>query len=198
MIVYGLFITPHFTPAMERGIEPAPYVNHDEIDWASLGQSLSEYFEIPNQGVTLRMADDTVDQVTIHLRQISARPDSIDCKDFGNALLQVAAKTRSNPVPAQEAWHTLHHLKDRSKAPPPVMIPLILEGEITDIAELTYNMLFRLGVKAARHPEKMLSSEKLPPDFHEGRFPKAITDLLEHHFGVGYKPYALLTRLSSF
>ena len=197
MLVYGLFITPHFTPEMEQGKEPAPYINHNTVDWVALGQSLAEFFQMANYNVTLRMADDTVDQVTIHLREAGINRGSIDCKDFGNALLGIALDSTENPVHVQPAWANLHQLKDRSEAPPPVMLPLIFEGDRFDIAELVYTMMHKLGVKAAHHPEKLLSLQPLPEDFHQGYLPESLMALMKDHFGVGYKPYALLTRLST-
>lgn len=192
MIIYGLFLAPNFTPDMERGVEPPPYIDHDSIDWLTLGESLSSYFEMPQQGVTLRLANDTVDQVTIQMREFGVIQGPIDCKDFAEALRRSAEQTRDNPVQIQDAWRHLHHLEDRTMAPPPILIPLILEGDHDDIQDLVYSMMVQLRVKAALHPEKLLESDDLPEDFYQGYLPEEVSDIFENHFGVGYKPYATL------
>jgi hypothetical protein len=197
VLIYGLFLAPDFTPEMERGIEPPPYVDHDSIDWLALGRSLSNHFEFSKHGVTLRLADDTVDQVTIQMREFGVIQGPIDCKDFAEALLGKAEQTDDNPVPIQDAWRSLHHLNDRANAPPPVMMPLILEGDHDDVRELVYTMMLRLRVKAAQHPEKLFSGEKLPEDFYQGYLPDSVRDLFASHFGIGYKPYATLISLNA-
>ena len=68
VIPYALWITPEFTAEMERGIAPPPYVDYAAVDWERLLGSLENKFKAAGQGVKMRIADDCIDQVTIHCR----------------------------------------------------------------------------------------------------------------------------------
>ena len=196
MLIFGLFLAPDFTPEMESGTAPPPYINHDEINWGQFCEELSDYFEIPQQGVTLRLADDTVDQVTLQMREYGVSKAPMDCSDFGEVLLKEAHKMKSGTVLVQGAWENLHHLKDRPIAPPPAMIPLIFSGDTADIMSLVFNIMLHMNVPAAKHPERRSSGGAVSDDFYQGQLPDPIMQLLQKHFGVAFKKVATLIPLA--
>ena len=180
---------------MEAGEEPPPYINHDEIDWTSLVGSFRSAFEHALQRVTLRLADDTVDLTVIQRRLQGFDPGPIDCKDFGELLLVGSVNTRKSLIPIRSAWEPLQFIRDRSQAPPPVLIPLVISGPGTEVGICLHSMRLLLGVRAAHDMMAAIATppEELPDDFHQGHLPTGLLNTLEQAFGLPYESLCTLT-----
>jgi hypothetical protein len=192
-IVLGLCISPRFSTAMEAGEEPFPYVNHDSVDWRILLSSLKLAFDYALQHVNLRIADDTVDLTVVKLREDKRIPGPLDCKDFGHVLQQRAKETRKTIIPIRRDWQELQFIQNRTESPPPVLIPLVLTGSGTELGICFHTMQQLMGVRAALDFSTTCDPEFEPPeDYHQGRLPKEILEMLQEQFGIAYEEVCTL------
>lgn len=196
--IAGFWLAPDFTPEMQSGkIEP-PRINHDLVDWDALAKGFEQAFGHEAHGVSVRFPDDTVDQTVLHYREAGQWPGPMSCEDFAEALLAKAQQTEAPVIPIRAEWSEWQMLKDRSYAPPPALIPLVLEGEAEDIAIVFRNMQGLLGVQAALDIVRTVSTpaEQLPEDYFQGYLFPEIKQTLEGVFGAPYQKYCLLNYLT--
>ncbi|MBN3761023.1 hypothetical protein [Burkholderia sp. Ac-20365] len=201
--VFGLWVAPDFTSVMTGKAKP-PHVNHSKVDFGDLAKALRELFAY-GPHVRIRVANDTVDQVTVQHRngELSrARPPagSIRCDDFGRALLKSATSQEGDVVDVHRAWQPLHSYADRNFAPPPVLIPFVIEA-----ADFEDAMIWHASAKPSLGlpflpdalQESLLQSRGNTDSTNfEGQLPKASRERMGRIFGCEYLPYALLDRLA--
>lgn len=131
-MVCGLWVLPDFRE-VEAGRRAPPRVDHDKVDFEALAQLISDEFCYGPPAV-VSVANDTIDQVTIHSRlgliQMPQRGmGDPTCKDFGRAALQMAPGhlKHNGVIDVRKAWEPLHCLPNRSFAPSgrdPVLCPV--------------------------------------------------------------------------
>lgn len=190
--VAGLWISPDFSDAMQRHGEPPPYVDHDAVDYDGLGEFLERHFYC-GEAVSVRLADDTIDQVTVHLRML-ADPESARCEDFAERLL-VAATVGDDLIPVRRAWEPLHRHKDRMRAPPPVLLMFLIEGSFEAVTIWHAQAAMRLGIRAA--DLSVLLSGDMKDSDHNGQLTDELRSELESRFGVPYQRSCMLAKMVS-
>jgi len=195
VLPHALWITPNFSTEMEMGIVPPPRVDHDKVDWEGFLAVLEAKFQAKQQGVNMRLCDDTIDQVTIHMKECGELPGTIECLEFGAALQDKAKRSKKSIVPIRSEWSTLHYLEDRKQAPPPVMLPLVLSGQVDDIVLFVNNIRLHLGIKFAGDVMGMIMQTPIKEEDHQGHLSPDLLELFESHFGLAYKSYAVITPL---
>ena len=199
-IPYALWITPHFTEDMILGRLPPPHINLNAVNWSSLLHALEKKFQAQQQGVTMRIANDAIDQVTVHMRQANCSRNGstdIQCFDFGDALLAKAEISQGEVIDIQREWEDLHHLENRLPAPPPIMIPLVLSGEVEDIVIFVHNIRHHLRIKAAQDLIHSLPSMDSPVNEgdHQGYLPDDLREVIGEHIGMEYQAESVITML---
>ncbi|MFM0144954.1 hypothetical protein [Paraburkholderia sp. RL18-085-BIA-A] len=197
--VMGLWLAPDFTAVMEGNAEP-PRINHSKVDFGELATALRELF--PNgPHVRIRVANDTVDQVTVHYRSgislATAPTGSIRCEDFGHALLNNAASQDGDVIDVRRAWQPLHSLADRNFSPPPVLIPFIIESaDFEDAMIWQASAKPSLGLPFLPDALQEMLGESRGDKTPEGELPEAIRERLGRIFGCEFLPSALLDRMA--
>jgi hypothetical protein len=195
-LVAGLWVTPDFTE-VEAGRREPPFVNHSKVDFAALAVFLGELFPYGPK-LTLQVTNDTIDQVTIHMRQIPGAParPSIRCEDFGEALLARSKSAKGTVVNVRNQWQTLHYLKDRDRAPPPIVIPFVVSFVDWEDAMIWHaSTRPALGLLAFDVMESLRSPNK--PLDHEGTLPPSALQKLEALFGTPFSSLAVLDQMAS-
>lgn len=191
--VVGLWIAPDFS-GVQQGRMPPPYVNHDEVDYESLLVALTDFFACPER-VRIRIPNDTIDQVTIHFRMAGADPTAAECADFADLLLKATPGSRST-IPVRPQWQGLHYLKDRTHAPPPILLMFVVEGSFESVMIWFGQACLRLGIRAG-DMMVMLDPKGPKETDYEGRLPLALRQAFEELFGVPYIEPCQLTKLAS-
>lgn len=201
---FGLAIFPDFTE-VEAGRKPAPYVDHDRLDYNKLQDTLEKLF-VANPG-RIRLANDTIDQVTLQIRMGLVPPEHVkpckaskgpeNCSDFGKAMIRVARAQPEGLLNVRESWSKLHYLPDRTFSPPPSLIPFIIEtGDFVDAMMWLHCAQAELGLNPRlpgldddddELPRKTLADGKLPPD---------TLAAFESLFGIPYEERAILVRMA--
>lgn len=176
----SLWLAPDFSD-VEKGRAAPPYVNHDTVDFEGFRQFLEEFFSSPER-VRIRVPNDTIDQVTVHFRAMGPNQERIRCDDFAAALL-AKAKGAKPVIDVRADWRNLHHLKDRSHAPPPIVIMFVVEGAFESVMIWSQQAALRLGIRAA---DMMVMMRGATGQDYEGKVPKALNDELEKRFGIRY------------
>lgn len=198
-MVCGLWVFPDFSD-VEAGRRPPPRVDHDKVDFAVLASLLVETF-CYGPPVVVTVANDTIDQVTIHSRlgiiQMPQRGDGDPtCRDFGQVALQVApAHLHSNGIiDVRQAWRPLHCLQDRSFAPPPTVIPFFAQSGNFEDAMIWFGQCqMVMGVDVMG---KMFSDEPNSEDDQVGVLPEALQSGLADIFGCPFEQRVILSRLA--
>lgn len=195
IIPHALWITPKFSPQEIAGTAPPPHINMNRIDWITILAYLENKFKALEKGVTLRIANDAIDQVTIHMKEIGQLQGTVECFEFGNALQKKAKRTKQKVIPIQQEWKSLHFIKNRNSAPPPIMIPLIMSGQVEDIILFVRDIQICLGIRMATDINLMLSKSPLTEDNTQGHLTTDLTDLFEKHFNVAFESFSIITPL---
>jgi hypothetical protein len=197
-VIAGLWLALDFTPEMQAGIVEPSWINHDEIDWQRFEKAFQSAFKYSGHGVTVRFADDTVDQTVQFHRNAGNLPGPIDCKDFGQALLAKAQRSDAQVIPIREEWSKWQFLKDRTHAPPPSLIAFAMEGDVEDIVIAFRLMQGLLGVQAATDVFRTLETpaNELPEDYYQGYLFPEIKEAIEETFQAPYQKFCLLTFLT--
>lgn len=199
LAAFGLMVTPDFSEVMAGRARP-PHVNHDKVDFSKLQQALQELFPYgPGQ---IRAVNDTIDQVTLHARFGMVEPQtpeaaraiklgSPQCEDFGKALIQVAKTQPEGVVDVRKAWQKHHCLPDRTFAPPPSLIPFLVETIDFEDAILWLNSTRPvLGL-----PPLQPFMGKADSVEHVGRLPKSAQQALKAVFGCPFESEVLMQQL---
>jgi hypothetical protein len=135
-MVCALWITPDFSDVMAGRAKP-PRVNHSAVDFNALRGVLSDGFPY-GPAAQIQVPNDTIDQVAVQARESGTRAASMRCEDFGAALLQIAKHRDLQILDVRAAWAPLHALKDRTFAPPPVILPFVVTTTDFDDAMLWF------------------------------------------------------------
>lgn len=198
-MVCGLWVFPDFSEVEAGRCEP-PRVNHDKVDFKALALRLSETFSYGPPAI-LSVANDTIDQVTIHSRfGIVRMPHGGNgdptCRDFGQAALDVApAHLETNGViNVRQVWRPLHYLQDRSFAPPPTVISFIVQSSDFEDAMVWFGQCQTvMGINVI---DKMFSGTQESEDDQVGVLPNELQSGLGDLFGCPFEARAILSRLA--
>lgn len=200
--VFGLLVTPDFSDVFAGRAAP-PRVDHSQVNFLRLQSALKTLFPYgpPN---TLRIPNDTIDQVTLHSRaglvpglvDKAKESGSAECEDFGKALIAEAKKQEGLIIEVQKAWSRYHSLPDRNFAPPPNLIPFLLEMSDFEDAMLWFvSARTSLGL-----PMPNMLSEKSQEQVQAqllGQLPGAFRKELGLIFGCKFEKSAILTLLAT-
>lgn len=199
---FGLLVTPDFSDVLAGRATP-PRVNHSQVNFLRLQAALKTLFPYgpPNE---LRVPNDTIDQVTLHSRaglvpglvNKAKESGNVECEDFGKALIAEAKKQEGLIIDVQTAWSRYHNLPDRNFAPPPNLIPFLLEMSDFEDAMLWFvSARTSLGL-----PMPNMLSEKSRAQVQTqifGQLPDAFREELGLIFGCKFEKSAALTRLAT-
>lgn len=200
--VFGLLVAPDFSDVLAGRAVP-PRVDHRQVDFLHLQSALKALFPYgpPN---TLRVPNDTIDQVTLHTRaglvpglvDTAKKSGSAKCEDFGKALIAESRKQEGPLIDVQKAWSRYHSLPDRNFAPPPSLIPFLLE-----MSDFEDAMLWFLNARTSLgFPMPDFLDEPSQEQAHaqiSGQLPLAFRKELSRIFGCKFEPSALLMRLAT-
>lgn len=190
-IVYNFWLAPDFERVLAGKAKP-PFVDHDQVDFEYLRSVIADEFRFGSP-VEIRLANDTVDQVTVHFREAMGNPNLIQCKDFADKLLAAAKKQDSRVIDIRNDWAPLHKLKERRHAPPPILIPIVVEAyDVEDAVIWCQQAGMRLGVRAANPEIFMDMTRKTLDDDKQGYLTKRLHAVLAQCFGTPYKPFCML------
>lgn len=194
-IVYSLWLNADFSE-VAAGRQDPPYVDYTKADYAALQKLLSDTFHY-GPPVTLRVADDAIDIATMSERE-SASSDKMHCNDFGLILLNEASKSTSPVIPVRKIWQNMHAFQDRRKAPPPVILPIVIEAADFEDAVL-WSQAARpiLGLKPFEALESMGKSGQLSEVIHEGTMPLKLQQGLKQIFGCDFTNFGMLDRMAA-
>jgi hypothetical protein len=200
-LVNSLWVSVDFADVMAGRAQP-PWVNHDQVNFNALAELLSEAFQY-GPPVRIRVPNDTIDQATVHARMgmIPLSPGekagSPLLEDFGDALLRASHAGTDAVIDVRKLWSPFHYLKNRVKAPPPMVFPFVIEADdFEDAAISAASMLPSIGLP-------------MPPFFGEdeharlerqgtpGELPRPLRKGLEALFGCKFEKTAFLNRLAS-
>lgn len=188
-MVFQLWLAPDFSRVM-AGLDVPPWIDHDAVDFQRLRDVLAKEFRY-GEPVRIRVPNDTVDQVTVHTRQAKGDVEGLRCSDFARMLLQEAHKQTTDVIEVRQPWEPLHSMPDRHRAPPPILIPFVVEADDYEDAILwAQQARMALRVRAAS-PEYMMSKVRQDDD-HQGYLTPGLHEILHSQFDVAYQPYILL------
>ncbi|CAE6969577.1 hypothetical protein [Paraburkholderia domus] len=191
-MVCALWITPDFTDVMAGRAEP-PRVNHSAVDFAALHGAMSELFPY-GPPVQIQLPNDTIDQVSVHVREAGKRGVSIRCEDFGAALLHSAKHNDKQIIDVSAAWAPLHALADRAFAPPPVILPFVVTATDFEDAMIwlaSTRPCLRLPMVDPANPELYAGQEAK----QNGTLPPVFLQQLRTIFGTPFEPMCVLDRM---
>jgi hypothetical protein len=195
-MVAALWVTPDFAEG-EAGRRQPPRVNHSKVDYPALASFIEELFPYGPRP-RIQVPNDTIDQVTIHMRQLRGVRTGVTmrCEDFGQALLTQAKGQKGSVVDVRSAWDKLHFLPNRDAAPPPMVIPFV--ATFTDFEDA---MIWMVSTRPSfgLQPIDILatSDERGAQQNLEGTLSPEALKRLEDIFGTPFSPPALLDRMAS-
>jgi len=195
-LVLWLHISPDFSEA-EAGRAPPPRVNHDTVDFEKLREALKATFWY-GPGVEILVPNYTIDQVTVHTRfgAIPGVPGAptehlMACRDFGEALLELVGTQSEGISDVRKAWQSKHavYVRDRSYAPPPVVLPFVVVADDFQDA-----MIWQANTRPALELESYEPFEDLTPgqEKQDGRISQEFQESLLDIFGCRYEAYPSL------
>lgn len=198
-VALGLYVTPDFSDVMAGKCEP-PWVDHSKVDFIALAATLTELF---NYGppIVLRVPNDSIDQVTIQGRwgQIPGQKKhsgDARCADFGSVLLDCADRQNGTVIDVWDAWLPLHSLNNRNPAPPPCMLPFVIEAKDFEDA-----MIWSASAKVALGlpfltPDMARMMGETPSDREEGTLPTLYRKKIGDLFGCKFDEFSIIDRLA--
>ncbi|MBC8640790.1 hypothetical protein IAG25_28640 [Caballeronia sp. EK] len=189
--VLGLWLAPDFS-AVERGETLPPHVDHDAIDPRGIADRLAEFNDC-GEDVTIRVPNDSVDQVTVQFRLMGRSSGSPQCEDFAAELLHLAETSADLDI--RGPWAMLHALPNRRKAPPPVLLMFVVSGDFDAVMVWSQQFRMRLGIRAA-DILKQISGNVEDAD-HQGKLPSELAKYLGRIFAIPYKRECVVTGLAS-
>jgi hypothetical protein len=200
MDAYGLLVMPDMSD-VDAGRCKAPYINHNKIDFKRLAQLLSDEFMV-GSGHELRVAGDTIDQVTLAARagRLRGHVDKRDpaCSDFGEAMLKLAKASKGVVIDVRDEWEELHFMKQRyTEAPPPMIVAFVVSSP-------DFHEAMRWCANANSMLGRDLFSEFMDDDDdgdltvgEEGKLPTSLKAELERIFRWPFESGATLMRIAS-
>lgn len=190
-MVYNFWLAPNFERVL-AGKAQRPYVNHDHVDFEYLRSVIADEFRFGSP-VEIRLANDTIDQVTAHVREATRDLNLMKCHDFAELLLGEARSQSTSIIDVRSGWKPFHQLKERRHAPPPVLVPIVVESSDAEDGILwSQQARMRLKVRAA-NPEFLFNpSHKQSDDDQQGYLTDRLHKALAKCFNTPYLPYCLL------
>lgn len=191
-VALSLWITPDFDEVL-TGKRAPPRVNHSAVDFEALARLLKETFTY-GPPVNIRVPNDTIDQVTMHERMSSPHGSDAHCEDFGRELIRCAGAQKGVVIDVRQSWQALHVLSDRDFAPPPVLIPFVIEAADFDDA-----MIWHASAKPCLGLPFPLPGIPTVHDIEQredGQLPAVAQRRLADIFGSPFLPMALLDRMA--
>jgi hypothetical protein len=187
---------------VEAGITPPPRVNHDKVDFVALREVLKNEFKY-GPPVKLFVANDTIDQVTIHTRAGTVGngvPDleSAMCRDFARVVLSQFVSAQNGVIDVRAAWQPLHsvHVRNRTFAPPPlILLFLVVAEDFEDAQFWAMNCRPSIGLKPFDMVEAVEKGPQLKAE--EGKLSASVRASLLRIFGCPFEPVCQLYRLAS-
>lgn len=193
-VALALWLSPDFAPVLAGKMEP-PRVNHSRVNFDALVQLLAATFHY-GPPVTIRVPNDTIDQVTLHLRNNRMQGASLHCEDFGAVLLQCAKQQKGAVIDVRKAWHTYHALSDRDFAPPPILLPFVIEAaDFEDAMIWCSSAKPPLGLPFLS-PQMQVMIGETPDSREVGVLPDSLKSGLATIFGCPFENSALLDRMA--
>ena len=119
---------------------------------------------------------------------------SIDCADFCEMLLKKSKEQSSGVIDIRGDWNRLQYLKNRAEAPPPIMIPILIEAVDAEDAVLWGQQAqMVMGVKRANIVEYMLTKgDEDRPEDSVGSLPVRLGKVFFEQFKIRYEKRAVL------
>ncbi|WP_157791857.1 hypothetical protein ACQCLI_32200 (plasmid) [Pseudomonas nitroreducens] len=189
MMVWHLWLAPDFS-RVQAGLDQKPWINHDKVDFQALKEVLAEEFQFGPK-VRIRVANDTIDQVTVHKRQFSGNEASTRCSDFARVLLEEAHTQTGDVIDIRKRWSSLHAMPERRASPPPMLIPIVIEAD--DFEDALFWVAQSKGVLGIRSVDFSLAfTKEMTAKDHEGTLTKGLHQILAAQFGIAYQPFTLL------
>ena len=201
-LALGLWVTPDFSAVMAGRSKP-PRVNHDGISFAQLRALLQSTF-VYGPPVDILVPNDTVDQVTAHMRmgmvpgvKAAASEDLCACRDFGVTMLELAGNASDGVIDVRKAWYAQHAdpVRDRSYAPPPLLLPFVVVANDFEDAMIWHASTRPLFGLEPFDPMLALAGERT--SFRGGRLPKALQAGLRDVFGCPFDEFPSMLDLLS-
>jgi hypothetical protein len=190
-MVYNFWIAPDFERVLAGKAKP-PFVNHEHVDFEYLRSVIADEFRFGSP-VEIRLGNDTIDQVTVHAREATRDSNLMKCHDFAKLLLDAARKQSSTIIDVRSEWEPLHQLKERRHAPPPILMPIVVESHDAEDGILwSQQARMRLGVFAANPENLMNPARQQRDDDHQGYLTDRLHKALAKCFNTPYLPYCLL------
>lgn len=191
-VVWNLVIMPDFS-RVESGKDTPPWINHNKIDFEKLRSAIAQEF-VYGSPVNIRIGNDTIDQTVVHFRQMGILNGPIDCSDFCEVLLKKSKEQSGGVIDVRGSWENLQYMKDRAMAPPPVMLPIVVEAEDAEDAILWGQQVQMLmGVKNA-DPHRIFGMEPQGgPEDGLGSLPTRLGKLFFEQFKIRYMKNVLIT-----
>lgn len=202
LLAVGLWITPDFSD-VEAGRAKPPRVNHDLISYRELRELLKATFTF-GPPVDLLVPNDTVDQVTAHMRMgmfpgvaAAATENMRASRDFGTSMLELAGEAVDGVIDVRRSWGSKHAqpVRDRAFAPPPSMLPFVVVAEDFEDAMIWHASTRPVLGLQVFDPMKALIGE--PINHEGGKLPGNFAARLKTIFGCSFSPFpAMLDRLA--
>ncbi|MEI5998447.1 hypothetical protein H3V53_14895 [Paraburkholderia bengalensis] len=191
-VVVGMWIAPDLA-AVRRVSDDSRALNHDHFDAAAIAQALEE-FNPCGERIRIRFADDTIDLATARARVNGMLSGPPDCRDFAQAVLAAASRSRGPVIKVREQWATLRARKAEALAAPPGLLMFALYGTFDSTMIWLQQFQMRLRIRAADPMHLMLDGPG-KADL-QGVLPTELSALFEAHFGFPYLPDCLVARLA--
>jgi hypothetical protein len=190
--VWNLVIFPDFS-RVESGKDKPPYVDHNKVDFEKIRNAISEEFRYGSP-VNVRIGNDTIDQTVVHLRGMGLIKGPIDCEDFCTTLLKKSKQQSAGVIDIRRDWNALQYLKNRREAPPPIMIPILIEAiDAEDAILWGQQAQMVMGVKKADIHYLITKGSDIRPEDSVGSLPERLRKVFFEQFNIRYEKRALLT-----
>jgi hypothetical protein len=190
-MVYNFWIAPNFERALANKAKP-PFVNNEHVDFEYLRSVIADEFRFGSP-VEIRLGNDTIDQVTAHVREATRDSNLMKCHDFADLLLGEARSQSTSIIDVRGRWKPLHQLKDRRHAPPPVLVPIVVESSDAEDGILwSQQARMRLNVRAANPDFLFNPSHQQRDDDQQGYLTDRLHRAFAKCFNTPYLPYCLL------
>ncbi|MGF6265419.1 hypothetical protein OKW49_006412 [Paraburkholderia youngii] len=191
-VVVGMWIAPDLA-ALRRASDDLPNFDHEHFDAAAIAQALDD--NQCGERIRIRFADDTVDLATTRARISGTLSGPPDCRDFAQAVLAAASRSRGPVIKVREQWATLRPRKAQALAAPPSLLMFALYGTFDSTMIWLQQFQMRLRIRAAE-PMNLMLDGPWKADL-QGVLPTELSALFEAHFGIPYLPDCLVARLAA-
>lgn len=193
-LAMALWVAPDFAE-VNADRQKLPYVNHSKVDFEAVAALVAKTFPY-GPPVNIRTTNDTIDQVTIQARVDRPGPPTMRGEDFGAEMLRCAKTQKGTVIDVRRAWRPLHLLPDRNHAPPPAILPFLIEAQDFEDAMLwCANAMPVLGLSFFPPQLRAISGCQSDKQ-HEGKIGVDVRRALDALFGCPYQEFAFLDLMS--